>query len=311
MYIHDSPNVDQDEMRQKRHALAGAFPQLRFGRDGEMIFNHITGYAGYESERSTMISVFPHCSVAVLNDTFPDEAAAKLESLGYRVPARRSHVDEGPIYKPVPGEPGECYRDSYDAAVTPYEILWEELKAGFGHVTIKKNLDALFASVIPPGARELEFAVYYLDVLGTSDNPIYYVRYRELFKSPPENVAAAILDKLPVIAPHDAIAMSSRVLTDAGDVHIPMIDFLREVDPSPVMKRIGAPDRVLVYSGNSYHHYNTGRFLSQVEFVDYMSQLSQQPEIGKVWPQLQAEQGFALLRVIPSASKPFYPEVDE
>ncbi len=40
-----------------------------------------------------------------------------------------------------------------------------------------------------------------------------------------------------------------------------------------------------------------------------MRLLAEQPEIGRYWPEMQIRQGFALLRVTPSAVKPFYPEI--
>lgn len=313
MYIFESEGlVNQEAMRQKRFALKSALPDLNFGKDDYMIFDHITGYAGYETERNIHVQAFPHCNIAVVSDKEDLDTSDKIRALGYRVPEKRLHIAERPVYRLL-----ESTEDYYvrvgepDRAVTPNEILWEELKAGFGYDAIRKNLATLLSPVISlPCVSEYEFAIYQHHH-ATSDDTTGYNKYSDVFRLPPEIVVDALLLKLRFTYPHDVMAISSRVMTKNGEGHIPMVDFMEDCDPEEMLARIHAPRNVLVYSGNSHHHYDTGKLLTQGEFESYMKLLSEQPEVGTTWPELQIEQGFSLLRITPCASKPFYPELVE
>ena len=168
----------------------------------------------------------------------------------------------------------------------------------------------MLSHIAIPGVSEYEFGVYNI-VCATSDDATGYVKFSNLFRLHPDVMVDRLVEKLHVIDAFDTLALSSRVQTSKGERHIPMIDFARNVDTDSMLDRIGVPRHVLVYSGNSFHHYDTSRLLTQNEFEAYMKLLSEQPEVGSVWPGFQLEQGFALLRITPSASKPFYPEVVE
>lgn len=307
--------LDQDILKQKRSELQAAFPDLIFDRSNRLgnylIVNHIPGYKGWEADGMIRIQVFPNVNVAVVDDEMPPETSDKIRSLGYRVPEKRVHRRKETEYELTPGTTDDFVRvGEYDIAVTADEVLWEELKGGYGHDTIKKKLTRLLTQITSlPSVKEYEFGTYYY-YHASSDNSTLYIKCTDLFRLPSDAIVEPLVEKLRTINLHHALGISSRVRTDRGERHIPMIDFA-DGNPYDALRRICAPEKLLVDSGNSSHHYDTQQLLTQAEFETYMHLLSEQPEVGKVWPNLQLDQGFALLRIAPTAYKPFYPEVVE
>ncbi len=242
MLIYESENeLPESELVEQRRRIREALPGMHF--DDAYIVNHITG--GFPSYSSfgvhSLVTVFPNIGVAVLNDETAPDVAERLMNLGYHVPARKTHAAKRPIYRLMEGTNDSYIRVSpREADVTEDAVLWEELKSGFGHETIRRKLSELLYPLISlPGVSEYEFAYYEPDI-GDSSIPDDYVEPTGIFRLPPENAVDGVVHKLASVGTHTPIALTSRVMTTDGERHIPMIDFMENVDTCKPLDRNAA-----------------------------------------------------------------------
>jgi hypothetical protein len=201
------------------------------------------------------------------------------------------------------------------------------MRAGFARERIKENLEALLSPILASykGVKEFEFAVYSPDAVVSSDDIFpAYIEYDEVFPVQANERGTVdfgiLVNRLAGLEEGKALALSSRVLTNDGRRHMPMIDFKsRGVyynDVLRMLQRLNLPFKFLVCSSvnfpvANYHHYCTGRLMDDKGSDEYFNFLREQPEVGVVWADFQAGQGFSLLRVAPSATKLWFPEILE
>lgn len=109
-----------------------------------------------------------------------------------------------------------------------------------------------------------------------------------------------------------AVGLSSRVKTEKGVRHIPMIDFDNVCNGSftnEALKSLGMKG-VVVVSGRSYHFYGF-ELLGEDELLPYLDRIKEYPAVDTKWVDLQKEQGFMMLRLTPSRGKLTQPCFDE
>src|SRR3989338_3629034 len=312
MYIYDSRDgVCDEEFKKLYEAITHSLPSLYF--PDYINFIGSGTIAGHRHHGLTVPSfqevvVYYNHGIAVvsLNAQYKEDIINTLQNLEFRVPSKQMNID---ILSQLP-------------FLSPEEILWDELRAGNGKKAIEENLRALLMPILSSfnGVEEYEFAVYDPFIVSNTDDVIpCYIEYDELFRLPALGNGLVNLDylfeKIQTMPGGMALAISSRVRVKEGEKHIPMVDFktegVCEEDVKAVLERLQLPKKYLVYSVNSYHHYNTQDLLTEGRMERYLDVLAQQPEIGENWPWLQARQGFSLLRIAPCAKKPFYPEIIE
>jgi len=131
------------------------------------------------------------------------------------------------------------------------------------------------------------------------------------------------------LTPDFAVGLASKVVMNDGSVmHIPMVDLhtgslgimledrkiiwyeAKASDLLRIVSRYRLHPAIKVKSGNSYHIYGT-RLKTPEEWKRFMHELRDDNAVGKIWPDLQIQQGFSLLRITPCAQKPYFPEVEE
>ena len=306
------------ELERVCNDLQKAIPSVYFTDWINSPFGRITGWSHHKwrPDCGRLIVVYYHHGVAVINETLKnkEETINALQKLGYHVPSQQMNLSF-------------LVERKYDGKkrIRAEDILWDELRKGRGLDLIKRNLEALLKPLLLLQGEKIdqyEFAVYSPGMVFSSDDicPPYW-EYDEIFRLPTLSNGMVnldlLLEKIKQMPDDRAIAVSSRVRTPDGEKHIPLIDFSSRYgsgvwDPSEVLERLQVPQRVLVDSGNSMHHYNLQNLLTFESFINYMENLAKQPEIGKNWPYLQAFQQFGLLRITPCGSlKPDFPEIDE
>lgn len=297
--------ISTEELKKRCDDLMEALPHLHFPQWINFWNGEINGYWSKSWHGRPRVTVFYNFNLAVIDKkmTRKEESVAALQGLGYRVAAEESCYH------------GLCFRN----IVSPEKVLWDELRRGEGIGIIKENLVSLLTPLFTSikGAKEFEFGVYNPSVVTSTDDVIPpYIEYDEIFRLPVAGNGLVDWDKLVEKVrkmPHKrALAISSRVKTDE-ERHIPLIDFKTdgEVYPSDIkaaLGRLDLPERIIVNSGNSFHHHNPRELMSDRRFNSYLECIAQQPEIGENWPWFQAFQGFALLRITPCSYKPFFPE---
>ena len=109
--------------------------------------------------------------------------------------------------------------------------------------------------------------------------------------------------------------LTSKVKLEEGQVqHIPMVDFMcpcsdqgpqRVVDTLSVL---GEREGFIVESGKSYHYWGI-HLLSEEEWRNFMRRRQTQEIIGYDWPFSQLQDGFSVLRISTSPTKPHLPKV--
>ncbi|MFH0852493.1 MAG: hypothetical protein V1845_02740 [bacterium] len=96
--------------------------------------------------------------------------------------------------------------------------------------------------------------------------------------------------------------------------HIPMIDFQCPCCEEGLTEAIRALDWLgqrkgfLLESGRSYHYYGIN-VMTADEWVSFMRDCRERHVIGSSWPMHQLEDGFSVLRISTSISKPQLPKV--
>ncbi|MBS3093909.1 hypothetical protein J4456_05000 [Candidatus Pacearchaeota archaeon] len=256
------------------------------------------------SECYRVVDIFTEFNLAIVSNEISQQSLEQLSNAGYYIPSRKMNYDRGS-----------------GNVLTSEVILWEELKNGMGIELIKKNLESLLKPILQSfdTVQEYRFAIYNPCIVESTDNVFLpYIEYDEIFSLPvtEHNIhIPSLIEKIKKMPSKNALAISSLVLTREGKKHLPMIDFmstnLEYWEIENVIERLKIPKRILVNSGNSYHHYNTEKLMTEEEFYNYTNIIAEQPEIGKNWPWLSAQQGFTLLRISPSATKPFFPTIEE
>ena len=104
-----------------------------------------------------------------------------------------------------------------------------------------------------------------------------------------------------------AVGLTSQVLVEGEEMHIPMIDFSAGVDwegdkeVQEALKKVNIPG-MLILSGNSYHFYGFD-LLGKDEWREYMGRLKGLSGVDFDWPDLQLQQGFSMLRLTPATWK--------
>lgn len=111
------------------------------------------------------------------------------------------------------------------------------------------------------------------------------------------------------------ISFQSRVLTQSGYRHFPMIDFSNSIindlsicDVERVLKELGESNGYILDSGRCYHYYGN-RLLEDDDWLYFMKQCSKHPEIGERYISHQLRRGAAGLRITADNSKPKLPSV--
>lgn len=251
------------------------------------------------------IDVYTEYKIAVTSNEFPEEYIKPLQDKGYYISSKKM-----------------VYNAWNNESVNSEEILWDELRNGKGFSIIKKRLEDLLVPILSnlKGIKEYKFSIYNPFIVRSTDDVIPpYIEYDEIFSIPTYDNGLVniekLLEKVKTMPSRRALAISSEVLTNQGKKHVPMIDFkstdLELWEIEKVIKKLEIPEKFLVDSGNSFHHHNTKKLMSLDEFYNYADRIAEQPEIGKNWPWLSAHQGFSLLRISPSAKKPFFPIIDK
>jgi hypothetical protein len=114
--------------------------------------------------------------------------------------------------------------------------------------------------------------------------------------------------------PQYTFAFFSRVETDEGVRHYPMLDFSNSkveygVDRvKSVLVELGEKNGVILRSGRSFHYYGF-RLLTQETWVAFLKQASEFDEIGKKYIGHQFEDGGCTLRITTNELKPQMPVV--
>lgn len=104
-----------------------------------------------------------------------------------------------------------------------------------------------------------------------------------------------------------AIGLTSKVQTEEGIRHIPMIDLEDALDYECEYRLSSVLDKVnmkgiVISSGKSYHFYGD-RLLKEEEWNKFMETLKEIRFVDEKWPDLQLKQGFSMLRITPSIRK--------
>lgn len=109
--------------------------------------------------------------------------------------------------------------------------------------------------------------------------------------------------------------LASRVSLADGEIkHIPMIDFdcpcseqnLHRV--ADTLSDLGQKKGFIIESGRSYHYYGIDLF-SEEEWRNFMERCQEQDIIEREWPLWQLRDGFSVLRLSTSSTKPYPPQV--
>ena len=138
---------------------------------------------------------------------------------------------------------------------------------------------------------------------------------REVFSLPLVNGEIDIdllVKKYNKSSPETALGLTSKVITNGGTRHIPMIDFANGIDEyqaRDALRSLDQADHFLVKTKNSFHHYGTCNLHSKDEFREYLSLLEKQPEVDPKWPDLQRKRGFSTLRISTSSDKQNWPVI--
>ncbi len=305
--------LDLEGFKQLEKKLTSGVPGVHFPQHVDYINGQAVGYR-YENCYQPDVVIFYDFGLAVINRTIPDKDSKveALEKIGYIVSKAQMAIRMG-------GTPEAIHKAS--------TILWEEMRKGFAQERIRENLERLLTPIMTSyrEINQFEFAVYNPCVVTSTDDVIPpYIEYEEVFSVQANERGTVdfglLVKRISQLENGRALALSSRVLTSEGRRHIPMIDFKSEEvyydQVLRMMQRLNIPFKFLVVSsiinGNAhYHHYYTNKLMNDREFNKYLSLLQKQPEVGEAWTLCQTEQEFALLRVTPSASKLWFPEIIE
>ncbi|MEK6963485.1 MAG: hypothetical protein AABX70_03600 [Nanoarchaeota archaeon] len=108
-----------------------------------------------------------------------------------------------------------------------------------------------------------------------------------------------------------AVGLTSRVKTQNGVKHIPMIDFgCGQVAAVRDTLTSLSAEGMIVNSGNSYHFYGFN-LLSEAEWQAWIGELENRVNVDEHWPELQRAQDYAMLRLTPSRGKLYQPRFVE
>ena len=295
-----------EEIKINAEELKKALPNIYFPDYINFCFTpgKITGYKN-KGLLEKNIDLYTEYKIAVISKEFPDEFIESLQKIGYNICSKKM-----------------AFHWNGNPRITSEEILWDKLRNGKGFSIIKKRLEDLLVPILSSlkNIKEYRFSIYNPFIVESTDNVIPpYIEYDEIFSLPTYDNGLVniekLLEKIRVMPSKRALAISSEVKTNQGKKHIPMIDFkstdLELWEIEKVIKRLQIPEEFLVNSGNSFHHHNTRELMCLDEFYNYADKIAEQPEIGKNWPWLSAHQGFSLLRISPSAKKPFFPIIEK
>lgn len=117
-----------------------------------------------------------------------------------------------------------------------------------------------------------------------------------------------------VYGPSYLLAFVSRVRTDSGTMHFPMLDFSSSrveygVDRAKeVLSELGQKRGAILASGRSYHYYGFD-LMSPGAWTDLLTGTSGYPEIGSKYIGHQREEGSCSLRITTNPFKPHTPIV--
>lgn len=308
MYIYEPErDLEHEEIKNQLKELKNTLPDINFLDSINYVFTpgKISGYDSMAFINSRkVLEAFTEYKIAVVSDKMPEKSISALQKIGYNIPQKKM-----------------CYNIWDNETISPEEILWDELRNGKAHI-IKKKLENLLFPILSSikNADEYQFAVYNPFIVQSTDDVIPpYIEYDEIFSLPSSGNGLLNIDKLvekiAKMSSKRALAFSSKIKINNEYKQIPMIDFksteLELWEIENIIKRLDIPRKSLVNSGNSFHHYNLNKLINLEEFYSYANRISEQPEIGKNWPWLSAHQGFSLLRISPSAKKPFFPTITD
>lgn len=304
MLIYEDGNNFTEGLKKRCKELKETIPEVYWPDWVNFNNGEITGYCnGFFSAKA--ISVYYNHKIAVISNKLENnsEIAKKLQKIGYFVPSKMMLIS-----------------NSNREVISPISILWDELRKGEGISKIKNNLEGLLRPLLTSikGVENFEFSIYNPYLVTSTDDVIPpYIEYDELFQLPTFGNGMVnldvLLEKIKTMPPDRALAISSKTKIKNEVQHIPMIDFissdgaLEKEDVISVTNRLDIPQKIIVDSGNSFHHHNTKQLLSDEGFRNYLEKIAEQPEVGKNWPYFSAYQGFSLLRISPSSTKPNYP----
>jgi len=285
MHIGFVNEISEEDYRIKRMKLQRTFSDLEVD---PMSDGSLSGFARSGNKCITNFAVFYNHNVAFAKTNF---FAEKLQCLGYAV----SSV-------PISSNARLGYNDA---------LLWQHMRQNNSPLILEYIEQLLLPVTASLKVDELEFAVYNPHVItSTDDVSPPYMKYEELFTLRRPFDFSILAQKLQKVNTFHAIALSSRV----QGKHIPLIDFSTEHSPTDenelkgVLLELNLTERVAVDSGNSYHHYGQ-KIITSSDFYTHMRKISTHKNIGGCWPEMQMRQGFGLLRIAPSAGKPYFPEI--
>jgi hypothetical protein len=295
-------------------SLRKNLPGIRFEDHINYYNGKITGYTS-SFNRPDLVVYYVH-NIAVLRFGMSDLdlTAQRLLDMGFS-------VSEQLISYPI----SRLNRH----AENPDTILWDELRrperiGGLVKRRLEELLGPIFDGLKGKKVEEYEFAVYNPSVVtSTDDVRPPYMQVDETFRLPcladGRVELGRLLAKIKLLSCGRAIGISSRVKVAGEEQHIQMIDFssrdgIYQQDVEEGLQRLGQPSKLIVESSShpkpSFHYYNLQTLLrgDRNTFFNYLGGLEREKTIGKGWPRLQGNQGFAMLRITPSADKSSFPQ---
>jgi len=305
-------DLNLSEREELHRELSTALPALDFPNPLNWGWGRAYGERK-TTERPLDLILYYHLNIVALNTEMPEreKAIETLQTLGYKI-AKKGFIT--PSIRQLPTSFARIYDGHLHEAD---KTIWEELRKEGDNREIITQLEKLLIPIVTtiPGARGFEFVVY-----TPVDNPASdfigpdYVNYDEIIPvSLGTDIPQILAQKLKRLRTGQAIAISSRVTTKKETKHLPLIDFKSDVwleDVVEQAKKLDLTERFFAESSEkAYHHYGSGRLLSRTRFLAELEKLAKNELVGECWPNLQAHQGFSLLRISPYAGKHSFPRI--
>lgn len=192
-------------------------------------------------------------------------------------------------------------------AITELQAMWSMLK--WKQHVLSQPLESLTNNILQDYSDKLDLVIYNpaTDYEKESFDPVFaYHKYDKLMPEKRENLNYKVLNLVMMLSSHKAIGLSSKI----GEQHYKQIDFKTKdyLEAKKTLESLGLTKGQIINSGNSYHYHDINDKLTQDNWHNFMDELKKYETIGALWPKLQQEQGFSMLRITPSHEKPYFPE---
>lgn len=252
--------------------------------------------------------VFPHHNSALIIDSHAltrrfEEGLQKMEELGYAPIQRNEHNDS--LYDWTRENKIDFLRGLRDPALPTKAFdsrAADIVQTLVAH--LPRDIEVYTLGVFAPGINRTVVRPdeYTPHIKERKINPV-----KELHEIPVQFLPLSLerLSKgLPLTR---AVGLTSRVQTQKGTMHIPMIDFAREVFDlgDERLGEIGM-DGMIVDSGNAGHFYGF-ELLEESDWKAFVERVKEIDYVDEHWAELQLKQGYSMLRLTPCENRLYQP----